>query len=69
MAASRPMYALCAWSAHRGAWGVIVRSGDLGKVALFSGHLERVSMTRIEACSSSVDDLDGVRVFPVPRPS
>lgn len=70
MAGKRPMYALCVWSVHRGAWAVMVSSADLGKVELFGGHLARVgSFQRIEACSSSVDDLDGVRVFPLPRPS
>lgn len=70
MAAKRPMYALCEWSSYQDRWVVIVSSADLGKVALFGGHLARAGFFhRIEATSSAVDDLEGVRVHSVPRPS
>lgn len=68
MAAKRPMYALCAWSPRQERWMVAFSSADLGKVELSGGHFSRLGLsTRIEAWSSSVDDFEGVRVFPLRR--
>lgn len=68
MAVKRPMYALCAWSSYQDRWVVIVSSSDLGKVELFGGHFARSgAFLRIEASSSAVDGLEGVRVHSLPR--
>lgn len=68
MAANRPSYALCAWSVVHGRWAMLFCSPDLDKIGLFAAHLERGgSLIRIEASSSSVDDLEGARVMPLRR--
>lgn len=66
MGAKRPSYALCGRHSGHGRWAMLVSSPDLRKLEHFGAHLERAgAVLRIEAWSSSGDDLEGVRVHPL----